>query len=124
MSSAALDEVDIQASDYQGPNSARALTEDIKKLITNLLLLSRSAHRLPTAIPPEIVEYVESSRNPDIYTREFVELVQKHNQQLKGRSEAFALFRDVLAREMMSALPDNGEDVRRVVESTGGKIEV
>lgn len=41
---------------------------------------------------------------------------------MKGRSQAYADFRDALAREMMSALPDCRDDVRRVVESTGGKI--
>jgi len=74
-------------------------------------------------LPPEVISYVESSRNPDIYTREFVELVQKLNQQLRGRSQAYADFRDVLAREMMSALPECRNDVRRVVESTGGRVE-
>lgn len=74
-------------------------------------------------MPPEVIDYVERSRNPDIYTREFVELVQRLNQQLKGRSQAYADFRDVLAREMMSALPDCREDVRRVVESTGGQVD-
>ena len=47
----------------------------------------------------------------------------RNNQQLKGRSEAFASFRDILGREMMSAIPDIKEDVREVVESTGGKVE-
>ena len=67
---------------------------------------------------------MESSRNPDIYTREFVELVQKLNQQLKGRTKAYADFRDVLAREMMSALPDCRNDITRVVESTGGRVDL
>lgn len=82
----------------------------------------QTARRLPTSLPPEIIDYVEKSRNPDIYTREFVELVQKLNQQLKGRSQAYADFRDILAREMMSALPDCREDVKRTLEATGGKV--
>jgi len=67
------------------------------------------------------VAYVEDGRNPDIYTREFVELVQKGNQYLKGKAEAFESFRDVLAREMEGAMPEVGEEVRRVVDATGGK---
>lgn len=92
-------------------------------MIKNLTELCRRTERLPIGLPPEVISYVESSRNPDIYTREFVELVQKLNQQLKGRSQAYADFRDVLAREMMSALPECRNDVRRVVESTGGRVE-
>lgn len=64
---------------------------------------------------------MEDGRNPDIYTREFVELVQKGNQYLKGKAEAFESFRDVLAREMEGAMPEVGEVVRRVVDATGGK---
>lgn len=74
-------------------------------------------------LPPEIIEYVDNARNPDIYTREFVELVQRGNQDLKGKAEAFASFRDVLAREMASAMPECKKEVKRVVEATGGKAE-
>jgi mediator of RNA polymerase II transcription subunit 10 len=71
-------------------------------------------------LPPEIIEYVDAARNPDIYTREFVELVQRGNQDLKGKREAFADFRDVLAREMRSAMPECRGEVDRVVSMTGG----
>ncbi|KAJ5575230.1 Mediator complex subunit Med10 [Penicillium hetheringtonii] len=74
-------------------------------------------------LPPEIIDYVDSSRNPDIYTREFVELVQRGNQDLKGKQEAFAAFRDVLAREMRSAMPECAGEVDRVVAVTGGAGE-
>lgn len=71
-----------------------------------------------------MIQYVEQARNPDIYTREFVELAMRYNQSLKGRSEAFARFRDVLGMEIVGALPECKAEVRRVVEATGGKVEV
>jgi mediator of RNA polymerase II transcription subunit 10 len=67
-------------------------------------------------IPPDIIDYVDEGRNPDIYTREFVELVQKLNQFLKGKSEAFAGFRDVLAEEMMKSMPEMKDDITKVLE--------
>jgi mediator of RNA polymerase II transcription subunit 10 len=70
-------------------------------------------------LPPEIIDYVDAARNPDIYTREFVELVQRGNQDLKGKKEAFASFRDVLAREMRSAMPECAREVERVLAATG-----
>lgn len=66
---------------------------------------------------------MDSARNPDIYTREFVELVQRGNQDLKGKREAFAGFRDVLAREMRSAMPECRGEVDRVVAATGGSVD-
>lgn len=74
-------------------------------------------------LPPEIIDYVDSARNPDIYTREFVELVQRGNQDLRGKREAFASFRDVLAREMRSAMPECRGEVDRVVAATGGAVD-
>lgn len=51
-----------------------------------------------------------------------MELVQRGNQDLKGKREAFAGFRDVLAREMRSAMPECRAEVDRVVAltSSGG----
>lgn len=82
-------------------------------LSNSLSSLSSTSSTLPTQIPPEIIEYVEDGRNPDIYTREFVELAQKQNQYLKGKSEAFAGFRDVLAQEIVKAMPELKEDVEK-----------
>lgn len=46
--------------------------------------------------------------------------MQRGNQDLKGKAEAFAGFRDVLAREMRSAMPECRREVDRVVVATGG----
>lgn len=70
-------------------------------------------------MPPELVKYVEGGRNPDIYTREFVELVRRGNQLVRGKMGAFETFRDVLAGEMSSAMPELKGDVDRVLEATG-----
>lgn len=66
---------------------------------------------------------MDAARNPDIYTREFVELVQRGNQDLKGKQEAFASFRDVLAREMRSAMPECQGEVDRVVKATSAGVD-
>jgi hypothetical protein len=55
-------------------------------------------------VPPELLEYVENGRNPDIYTREFVELVRRGNQLMRGKTAGFGAFRDVLAADMAAAL--------------------
>lgn len=75
-------------------------------------------------IPPELIQYVDNGRNPDIYTREFVELARRGNQLMKGKMAGFADFRDVLAAEIGRAMPEIKEDVGRVLESTGGSRDV
>ena len=52
-----------------------------------------------------------------------MELARRGNQLMLGKEKAFAGFRDTLAREMVSALPELRADVEMVVEATGGKVE-
>jgi len=91
-------------------------------MLSHIQTLHASAPDLPVSIPPEVITYVEDGRNPDIYTREFVELVQKSNQLMKGKAEAFSSFRDILAEEISTAMPELRDSIKTVVESTGGTM--
>ncbi|KAL8863604.1 MAG: hypothetical protein Q9178_000286 [Gyalolechia marmorata] len=112
-----LFQIQVATHNYAGPQTQQELVRLITRLAGSLATLSNDASALPDQIPPEIVDYVDSGRNPDIYTREFVELVQKSNQYLKGRSEAFTRFRDELAEEMVKAWPEMKTDVDNVLQS-------
>lgn len=133
----------IQNYDHQGASGQEAVRREMwvqcssfdvisfsltnnhrSSLIQNLVKLSESAPSVHVDIPPEVTSYVEGSRNPDIFTREFVETVQRMNQMLKGRADAYLLMRDTLAKDIISAIPELREDVRESVESTGGTIGV
>ncbi|KAL5357964.1 mediator of RNA polymerase II transcription subunit 10 [Aspergillus floccosus] len=136
-----LFEIQSAVHGYLGPETQQELVRKIKNLTLALTTLSTHTQPQPAdaeaaqaqtnpsdppistiELPPEIIDYVDAARNPDIYTREFVELVQRGNQDLKGKKEAFAGFRDVLAREMRSAMPECRGEVDRVVEATGGAL--
>ena len=86
-------------------------------LTSSLQRLSASSAGLPTMIPPEIIAYIEDGRNPDIYTREFVELVQKSNMYLKGKSDAFGAFRDILAEEIVAEGVGSRVEVQKILQS-------
>ncbi|MCJ1417025.1 RNA polymerase II mediator complex subunit [Xylographa parallela] len=100
---------------YLGPETQQELVRKIKALTASLATLSRSAAALPVLVPPEIIAYVEEGRNPDIYTREFVELVQRGNAYVRGKSEALLGFRDALAEEVGAEWPECEGWVRGVV---------
>ncbi|ETS85850.1 hypothetical protein PFICI_03875 [Pestalotiopsis fici W106-1] len=103
--------------------SRDVLAAEIKSLQQSLQAIHRTAttpspeQSLPH-VPPELIQYVENGRNPDIYTREFVELVRRGNQLMKGKQVAFRGFRDILADEISKAMPELHEDARRVVKAT------
>jgi Transcription factor subunit Med10 of Mediator complex len=67
-----------------------------------------------------VIDYVAGGRNPDIYTREFVEKVQRGNQVLNGRMEAFAQFAELYARETKSAMPHLAPEMDRLMAHAGG----
>jgi mediator of RNA polymerase II transcription subunit 10 len=104
------------------PYLCARLIRSRKTLSQSLRTLHMSAsppNNLPS-VPPELLEYVEHGRNPDIYTREFVELVRRGNQLMRGKRHAFETFRDTLAENMTTAMPELRDDVAQVVEATGG----
>ncbi|KAH7272867.1 RNA polymerase II mediator complex subunit [Fusarium solani] len=114
--------VQVATYDSVGRPSKEVLSNEIKTLSQSLRTLHMSAsppNNLPS-VPPELLEYVEHGRNPDIYTREFVELVRRGNQLMRGKRHAFETFRDTLAENMTTAMPELRDDVAQVVEATGG----
>jgi len=101
-------------------NSTKILEKQFEIIHQALEILHASSTTLNVIIPQEVIQYVDAGRNPDIYTREFVELARSHNQKLKGKMEAFASFRDVLAEQMFIAMPELREDIKKVVDNTSG----
>ncbi|KAI8288541.1 hypothetical protein K4K56_007892 [Colletotrichum sp. SAR 10_98] len=102
-------------------DSVSALSSSLQRVHMTATAGAPPSPDLPGAlpkIPPELVQYVENGRNPDIYTREFVELVRRGNQLMKGKMNAFAQFRDVLAEHIEKGMPELRDDVGRVLEAT------
>ncbi|KAL5115403.1 RNA polymerase II mediator complex subunit [Pleosporales sp. CAS-2024a] len=112
----------VQSYDHRGSPTHDAMKREIQSLIQNLVKLSQTAPSVHVDFPPEVIEYVENSRNPDIYTREFVETVQRMNQMLKGRSEAFQMLQEQIAWQLTNVIPELKDDVAKAVEASGGKV--
>lgn len=47
----------------------------------------------------------------------------KNNQEQKGRSEALASFQEILGRDVAAGIPDMRDDVSKMVEASGGRLE-
>ncbi|KAI0834795.1 mediator complex, subunit Med10 [Hypoxylon sp. FL0890] len=99
-------------------NELRTLSSNLQSI--HARALDTHPERALPHIPPELIQYVDNGRNPDIYTREFVELVRRGNQLARGKQSAFASFRDVLAGEMDKAMPELKDDTAGVLANTRG----
>jgi mediator of RNA polymerase II transcription subunit 10 len=76
------------------------------------------------SIAPEIVDYVDDGRNPDIFTREFVENVQRGNAVINGKKQAFRDFSVILAQKMKEGLKGVDEGVDMVMRNAGLQDEL
>ncbi|KAF1842911.1 mediator of RNA polymerase II transcription subunit 10 [Cucurbitaria berberidis CBS 394.84] len=112
----------VQSFDHHGSKTQEAMKREIQSLVQNLVKLSRTAPSVHIDIPPEVTTYVENSRNPDIFTREFVETVQRMNQMLKGRADAYRLLQEQLAWQLTNAMPELKDDIAGVLKATGGNV--
>ncbi|KAI1812700.1 transcription factor subunit Med10 of mediator complex-domain-containing protein [Poronia punctata] len=123
-------QVTLYGTNNTNSNSPNTSIETRDVLASELTALSRSlqaVHRTSTTrslpqVPPELVQYVDNGRNPDIYTREFVELVRRGNQLMRGKQGAFAAFSRVLASEIENAMPELRDDAASVVAATNVNV--
>lgn len=89
-------------------------------MVNQLRELSNHPELSDILITPEIVAYIEDGRNPDVYTREFVEIVRKINQHLNGKSKAYTDLRDTLAEKIVKEFPEMKMAVEEIQERTSG----
>ncbi|CDK24512.1 unnamed protein product [Kuraishia capsulata CBS 1993] len=109
----------VQVHDFTGTNEAKAgLANNINKVIGQLQEISTSHDLKEYSIPMEVLNYVEDGRNPDVYTREFVEVVRKVNQFLNGKAVGFGRFRDVLGDKIIQEFPELTDSVHDIKTRT------
>ncbi|KAI5969256.1 NUT2 [Candida margitis] len=99
-------ELGILVHDNQGtPQSNLALSNKIQTLATQLKVVSQSSDLQDRLIPVDVVSYIEDGRNPDIYTREFIEVTAKSNAKLKGKMQGFGTLRNILSDKLAQEYP-------------------
>lgn len=97
----------------------QVLVNMFNRLISQLDELSANdLHDYP--IPVDIINYIEDGRNPDIYTREFVEVNARMNANLKGKMQNFEKLRDVLGEKVVNEFPELKEAIEDVKKRTNG----
>lgn len=99
-------ELGVLVHDNQGTEQSKTvLTHKTNQLISQLSGLSASPFTHQYPIPADVITYIEGGRNPDIYTREFVEVTAKSNAKLKGKMIGFQKLRDTLGDKLSEEFP-------------------
>ncbi|GEQ67187.1 hypothetical protein JCM33374_g851 [Metschnikowia sp. JCM 33374] len=111
----------VLVHDNQGtPQSHSALTRKTNQVVSQLSGLTNSPFTSQYPIPIDVLTYIEDGRNPDIYSREFVEVTAKSNARLKGKMMAFRKLSEVLGDKLVEEFPHLKEPVENIHERTLG----
>ncbi|KAJ9655466.1 RNA polymerase II mediator complex subunit [Neophaeococcomyces mojaviensis] len=70
-------------------------------------------------VAPDIIDYVDAGRNPDIYTREFIELVQRGNSVMNGKQKAFRDFSKIFAQVLKDNFDGMDDEVDTIMRHAG-----
>lgn len=109
----------VQVHDFQGTEEAKlGLANHINRSIIKLRDISNHNDLASIYIPGDLLNYIQDGRNPDIYTREFVEVVRKVNQFLNGKAQAFLHFRDALASAIKQEFPELAPELEMIKKKT------
>ncbi|CAO3673141.1 unnamed protein product [Umbelopsis vinacea] len=98
-------DLSIIVYDFQ-PDGNRLVWNKINDIITHYQNIDRLKDDISEYIPEEVINYVEQGRNPDIFTRSFIERAAGENQYTNGKIQAVSEFRDLLKSELSQSFPD------------------
>lgn len=113
-------ELGVLVHDNQGTSQSQlALINTTNKVVSQLSGLTSNPY-LTYPIPLDVISYINDGRNPDIYSREFIEVTAKTNARLKGKMDGFARLRDVLSEKLVKEFPRLEAEVKSIHDRTSG----
>lgn len=120
--------IELGVSVYDFPDTPQAtqgMITNLKRNVDRLFKLNQRSNDPDSAlnsisVPLEVIQYIEDGRNPDIYTREFVEAIRRSNQYQRAKMHALKQLRDSLAEKIIEEFPDLESNVQNIVERTNG----
>lgn len=104
-----LIELGVVVHDYPGdePRSSELLQRKLGEFLADARSVASSADDVAGIdVPLDILTYIDNGRNPDIYSREFVELITRLNQSIAGELDALAQFKNQLAVDIAEQFPE------------------
>lgn len=117
-------ELGVSVYDYPGTSEAtQGMVTNLKRNVDRLARLNQKSNDPESQlnhvnIPLEVVQYIEDGRNPDIYTREFVEAIRRSNQYQRAKMHGLKQLRDSLAEKIAEEFPDLEPSVQNIIERT------
>ncbi|SCV00801.1 LAMI_0G07382g1_1 [Lachancea mirantina] len=117
-------ELGISIYDFPGtPEATQGMVTNLRRNVDRLHQINRQSND-PTSqlnkvsIPMDVMQYIEDGRNPDVYTRDFVEAIRRSNQYQRAKMHGLKQLRDKLAEKVIEEFPDMEETVQDIIRRT------
>ncbi|CAR24561.1 mediator complex subunit NUT2 [Lachancea thermotolerans CBS 6340] len=118
--------VELGVSVYDFPGTLEAtqgMMTNLKRNVDRLRQLNKQSNDPESQlnnfnVPIEVAQYIEDGRNPDVYTRDFVEAIRRSNQYQRAKMNALGQLRNKLAEKIIAEFPDMQNNVTDILART------
>ncbi|SCU98131.1 LADA_0H10770g1_1 [Lachancea dasiensis] len=117
-------ELGVSVYDFPGTSeAAQGMMTNLKRNVDRLGKLNKQSNDPDSQlnlfqIPIEVLQYIEDGRNPDVYTRDFVEAIRRSNQYQRAKMNGVKQLRDKLAHKIVEEFPDMEASVKDILNRT------
>ncbi|KAL6940904.1 hypothetical protein ACO0OL_000016 [Hanseniaspora opuntiae] len=111
-----FNELNLTVYDYANTDDTQnSILNNLNKIITTIKELNQDSFALSKTernvnIPLDVIQYIENTRNPDVYTREFVESIQLANDYQREKQLALKSMSKKLGQGILDAFCGDNSD--------------
>ena len=98
-------QIKIIVSDFQ-PQGQPGLNQKLQNIVKDLQEIDKIRPKLQDIqVPLEVFDYIDSGRNPQLYTKDCMEKAVAKNEEVKGKIDAYRMFKARLMCELTQVFP-------------------
>jgi mediator of RNA polymerase II transcription subunit 10 len=98
-------QIKIIVSDFQ-PQGQPGLNQKLHTIVKDLQEIDKLRSRVADIqVPLEVFDYIDQGRNPQLYTKDCMEKAVAKNEEVKGKIDAYRLFKAKLLEELTRVFP-------------------
>ena len=92
-------------SDFQ-PQGQPGLTGKLQQAVKDLQEIDKMRPSVADVlVPMEVFDYIDTGRNPQLYTKDCMEKAHSKNEEIKGKIDAYRMFKARLLLELTHVFP-------------------
>ncbi|KAF9388438.1 Mediator of RNA polymerase II transcription subunit 10 [Podila verticillata] len=109
-------ELSITVYDFQ-PESNSLVHQKIQELISQISDIEAFKDKLDIMVPMEVLSFIEDGKNPDLFTKSFIECVAGENQFTNGKITAMKSFESSLSQNLGAVFPEEMDEYQDILKS-------